>query len=283
MWGARGSCSRSHRLQPPPGPTAAPPPPVPAACALPPSPPSAPDPPRTAMADMPHPHPRGSHGPALGAPQTLGLVAAYHPSCGASCSGVRVSILSMASHAPTMTVSFLKYPEWGIPWVQWLGLRAFTAEGAGSIPGWGTKIPQAVWRSQKITKYKSINQSPECLKSNMTLHPPTNTLPTPTPPTGSGGAGTFQMLNNHQQCPAQFSPFLTWSSPHIIFVLVCLPLANPLAPAVCTLHPLSSQTWSSDHPFPSHRPLSSMPSPARLPIGPDLPSTNGWEAPPSGL
>ena len=29
--------------------------------------------------------------------------------------------------------------------VQWLGLHTFTAEGAGSIPGWGTKIPQAVW------------------------------------------------------------------------------------------------------------------------------------------
>ena len=29
--------------------------------------------------------------------------------------------------------------------VQWLGLQAFTAEGVGSIPGWGTKIPQAVW------------------------------------------------------------------------------------------------------------------------------------------
>ena len=27
--------------------------------------------------------------------------------------------------------------------VQWLGLQAFTAEGAGTIPGWGTKIPQA--------------------------------------------------------------------------------------------------------------------------------------------
>ena len=28
--------------------------------------------------------------------------------------------------------------------VQWLGLSAFTAEGPGSIPGPGTKIPQAV-------------------------------------------------------------------------------------------------------------------------------------------
>ena len=28
--------------------------------------------------------------------------------------------------------------------VQWLGLHTFTAEGARSIPGWRTKIPQAV-------------------------------------------------------------------------------------------------------------------------------------------
>ena len=33
--------------------------------------------------------------------------------------------------------------------VQWLGLGAFTAEGAGSIPGRGTKIPPAVWCGQK--------------------------------------------------------------------------------------------------------------------------------------
>ena len=34
--------------------------------------------------------------------------------------------------------------------VQWLGLRAFTAKGTGSIPGWGTKIPHAAWHGQKI-------------------------------------------------------------------------------------------------------------------------------------
>ena len=33
--------------------------------------------------------------------------------------------------------------------VQWLGLHAFTAEDLGSIPGWGTKIPQAVQNGQK--------------------------------------------------------------------------------------------------------------------------------------
>ena len=36
--------------------------------------------------------------------------------------------------------------------VQWLGLQAFTAKGPGSIPGRGTKIPQAVWHSQKKNK-----------------------------------------------------------------------------------------------------------------------------------
>ena len=36
--------------------------------------------------------------------------------------------------------------------VQWLGLCAFTAEGLGSIPGQGTKIPQATWHSQRIKK-----------------------------------------------------------------------------------------------------------------------------------
>ena len=42
--------------------------------------------------------------------------------------------------------------------VQWLRLRAFTAEGAGSIPGQETKIPQAVWHGQKKKVYKCITQ-----------------------------------------------------------------------------------------------------------------------------
>ena len=33
--------------------------------------------------------------------------------------------------------------------VQWLGCHSFTAEGAGSIPGWGTKIPHAALHVQK--------------------------------------------------------------------------------------------------------------------------------------
>ena len=34
---------------------------------------------------------------------------------------------------------------------QWLRIHAYTAEGAGSIPGWGTKIPHATRCSQKNT------------------------------------------------------------------------------------------------------------------------------------
>jgi len=33
--------------------------------------------------------------------------------------------------------------------VQWLGLHAFIAKGAGSIPGQGTKIPQAQQSGQE--------------------------------------------------------------------------------------------------------------------------------------
>ena len=41
--------------------------------------------------------------------------------------------------------------------VQWLRLHASTAEGEGSIPGWGTKIPHAAQCSQnKQTKYLII-------------------------------------------------------------------------------------------------------------------------------
>ena len=36
--------------------------------------------------------------------------------------------------------------------VQWFGLHAFTAEGPGSIPGWGAKIPRAACREAKRKK-----------------------------------------------------------------------------------------------------------------------------------
>ena len=42
--------------------------------------------------------------------------------------------------------------------VQWLGLRTFTAEGLGSIPVLGTKIPQAKWYSRKKKKEKEAGQ-----------------------------------------------------------------------------------------------------------------------------
>ena len=38
--------------------------------------------------------------------------------------------------------------------VQWLGLCVFTAEGTGSIPGWGTKIPASGVAKPKRKKEK---------------------------------------------------------------------------------------------------------------------------------
>ena len=49
--------------------------------------------------------------------------------------------------------------------VQWLGLHAFTAEGPGSIPGWGTKIPQAMRRGPKKNNEKDdITMDPVDIK-----------------------------------------------------------------------------------------------------------------------
>ena len=41
---------------------------------------------------------------------------------------------------------------------QWLGLLAFTAKDAGSIPGRGTKIPQAAGHGQKYKQILKINK-----------------------------------------------------------------------------------------------------------------------------
>ena len=43
--------------------------------------------------------------------------------------------------------------------VQWLGLRAFIAEGPGSVPGQGTKISQTVQCGRKKQKNKTKKQN----------------------------------------------------------------------------------------------------------------------------
>ena len=55
---------------------------------------------------------------------------------------------------------------------QWLGLRTFTAEGPGSIPGRGTKIPQATQCSQKKKKRKEEERSDQRLSSPLLPDPP---------------------------------------------------------------------------------------------------------------
>ena len=48
-----------------------------------------------------------------------------------------------------------KNPILGTPLVvQWLGLGTFTSGGTGSIPSWGTKIPQAGRHRQRKKKRK---------------------------------------------------------------------------------------------------------------------------------
>ena len=44
--------------------------------------------------------------------------------------------------------------------VQWLGLYAFTAKGAGSTPDWGTKIPQAMQWGKKQKKVEKFPDTP---------------------------------------------------------------------------------------------------------------------------
>ena len=44
--------------------------------------------------------------------------------------------------------------------VQWLGHYALTAKSLGSIPGRGTKIPQATWCSQKRKKKRKTKMIP---------------------------------------------------------------------------------------------------------------------------
>ena len=50
--------------------------------------------------------------------------------------------------------------------VQWLGLRAFTPEGPGLIPGRGTKIPQATQHGQKEKKKRKKEEESPSLNSS---------------------------------------------------------------------------------------------------------------------
>ena len=49
-----------------------------------------------------------------------------------------------------------KYTQGNSLAVQWLGLCAFTAEGPGSIHGWGTKITQVSECGEKKKKKKNV-------------------------------------------------------------------------------------------------------------------------------
>ena len=46
--------------------------------------------------------------------------------------------------------------------VQWLRLTVVTSVGPASIPGWGTKIPQALWHSQNPKQNKKQTLMQHC-------------------------------------------------------------------------------------------------------------------------
>ena len=61
--------------------------------------------------------------------------------------------------------------------VQWLGFHASTAGDTGSIPGRGTKIPQAMWQGQKKTKKETPTVAPQWFEEDKIQILPGNTRP----------------------------------------------------------------------------------------------------------
>ena len=57
----------------------------------------------------------------------------------------------------------LKTAKVGLPrWSSGSDAQAFNARGAGSVPGWGNKIPHAAWCSQKKKKKPSLSSVTPC-------------------------------------------------------------------------------------------------------------------------
>ena len=54
--------------------------------------------------------------------------------------------------------------------VQWLGLCTLTAKGIGSVPCWGTKIPQAMHHKQKKKKEKKKGHGSKGLQNLLSLY-----------------------------------------------------------------------------------------------------------------
>ena len=69
----------------------------------------------------------------------------------------------------TQSLYSFKAAAWGIPWegVQWLGPHASTAGGTGSIPGWGTKIPQATQCGKKQQQWQQNCRMPPLALTKM--------------------------------------------------------------------------------------------------------------------
>ena len=89
-----------------------------------------------------------------------------------------VVYVGTATSGESVTVSIKITNAGTYPVVQWLGLRAFIAEGTGSIPGRGTKIPQATRRAAK-KKQEKLQMAPLCQVSSVCPCKPSLHLPHP--------------------------------------------------------------------------------------------------------
>ena len=62
--------------------------------------------------------------------------------------------LSLGLKAPDISCGFQTQKHRDFPCAQWLRLQPSNAGGAGLAPGWGTKIPHALWTKTQNTKEK---------------------------------------------------------------------------------------------------------------------------------
>ena len=78
--------------------------------------------------------------------------------------------LALSSAFNCLGTLLLKTTKGGLPrWSSGSDSQAFNARGAGSIPGWGNKIPRAAWCSQKKKKKPQHDLSDPMLFSQDSL------------------------------------------------------------------------------------------------------------------
>ena len=76
---------------------------------------------------------------------------------------------TMRYHFTLLRMANIKKSAGDILVVQWLELCIFTAKGPGSIPGWGTKIPQVIQCGGKKLQKMNAGEDVEKRESSYTV------------------------------------------------------------------------------------------------------------------